>query len=543
MLTESAPRGAAFDILIRMVPQALFLILLFSFSATADPVVFIGNHNVRGGAATDDRPIQKNDVCKSIEAAERLGNEVYLFMPGLTCGSKKYPGRCVDNGCTVSKLRELFTELGGKLKGGKKENLLIQTIGHGGRANVMSFTKNGPEYNDLVIEDNPQRDITAVQFADLLKASGVLGKVSSVKGLFTQCYGGGWHELARLISPPGKFCALSSTTHNRSSVMVDKEIDALRGSAFAQGFWRSQEKTRGTASLSESGLSAGALMRELTTADPYTTDWRTSSIYFTEKDTQTGPFGVQPTDYRQIGKPPYAYFADGLDPLGENVIYDAFYRGIGQVAKETQAIRDRYRKHVYKVNDFNDDKWFWQDAKHFSGSYLLNSVSCPVVLRTDFDSGVDRMEAAIRAIQSEIDRKDFGRSEDNVRRQIAVFEEKIRVNRPEIMAQIDRYWKRRNALMDRSGILMRRLGEKGIDPAGHKKAQEEYQRLDTEFNIQDSLASFPALQDFVSMAKKVNGLKKMLSLMNRPDAANDRDLLLGSWSCENEPVFQPKDGA
>ncbi len=535
----------------RMATRSIYLGFLalqcFSSTVLADTVVLIGNHNVRSASGkVDDRPFQRTDLCRSIESALSMGHQVRLFAPTLVCtGSDRkdkktitFEGECPNkNGCSVNDLKKMFGSLGRELPRGKNQNLLIQTIGHGGKANPFSFNEKDPEFNDLVIQENPQTQITAAEFSDVLNKSGVLDKVRSVKGLISQCYGGGWNELARLVKPVGRFCSLSQTRHDLEAVNVEEETKILLGSVFTQGFWEKQIHDKGKASLSEAGLSSGALMRRVVKSDPFSTDWRTSSIYLAEKFTQTGPFGPKSSD-RSLLKPPNAYFSDGLDTFRENPLLSAFLEGVSEVSKETDGVRDRYKKHVSDVSQYNKDRWFFQDSKTVSSSYVLRNSVCSSTLGGGVTSSINNLGTQIREIQTALDQKDFGVNEESIRKQMNSFLSEIDANRNQVDLEIKKYWTKRNNLLNKSGELMRKIKTKGLNPVEYEKLQKEYTSLDSQFKSQESLTEFPFLLDYVLMAKKVHGLKKMLDLMESSAIGEDRDILLAAWACENEPVFQ-----
>jgi hypothetical protein len=508
----------------------------------ADPVVIMGTFWRTSFSNKDqdaDKKIQIHSVCQAIEGAQALGHEVVLLTPNITCGGKQYPGRCPNGGeCTHADIQRELTVLAGRMPKGEKQNLLIQTVGHGTPDMSPSWDEDrGPAKNRLGIGP---RGLSAKEFGEILKKSGIIAKSNRIRGLWTQCYSGGWNELATLVSPSGKFCSVSQALHNQTADVNPKEYEKLGGSGLVLGFWRAQQSSKGQASIQESTAIAAHHKKFATEDLSWSEDWRSSSIYLSEKVTRTGAFYPRTSNDDFPTEPPKAYFADGYN-VDDLKIYRAFEEATRNTEKKTDGIRERYKNHLSEVDNFNRDKWFWQDEKKANGAYLLRSAACLPEFESPLSGGNQSLLEAMEEIREKVEGEDFAKVRGVLTKKLDQWEKARTASEKLLLPEVKRYHERNNSLLLRSGTLLRKIELGEEDPTNRNQLAEEYAALEKEFSQLGRLEDFPKLREQLIVEKQVQQLGSLLRLIQDKNIDKQtKDRILSTWECENSPLFTSK---
>lgn len=517
---------------------AALIPLLFAGRAIADPVVIVGTFtqtSMANGNQAADRGIQVDSVCQAIQGAKALGHEVVLLTPTIRCGQQTYTGRCKGGKeCQASEIEAGLKKLAGSLTPGK-QNLVIQTVGHGSPDMRPSWDESrGPQNNELGIGTG---NLTAAELARMIESSGLSKKVNHIRGVWTQCYSGGWNEMGRLIRPAGKFCSVSQSSHARTADVTEKEWEKFGGSGFVQGFWNTQVKSRGMATLQESTIAAAHVKKYATGDQSWSNDWTSTSRYLLEKKTKTGDWYVPKSDEDYADKRPRAYFPEGYN-VDDLPAFQAFTDGVKKVAGEADKIRERDQKRVEEIRDYNAEKWFFQDERRMPSPALMRNKVCVQNVRGPVTGSVQKLMQSMGQIRTYAALPGLEAYRPKIERMLAQWKADHDAAAKGFPAEVKRYHERNNALLLRSGALMRKINSGKLSYSERKKAEDEYQALGTEFFELGRLQGYPSLRAMLAAEKSVTHLENLLALLSekRLDPETKQDIL-AMWDCENTPVF------
>lgn len=513
----------------------------------ADAVVIVGTFwrwSMLNPDEKMDKDMQKTSVCMAIQGAQALGHEVVLLTPNITCGGKVVRGRCAKGGeCAPAEIQRELNSLSARMAKGKKENLLIQTVGHGSQDNTPSYDENsGPGNNDLGIGVD---SLSAKKLADMINRSGLTAKARQIRGLWTQCYSGGWHEMANLLSPSGKFCAVAQSPHHEVAKVGGLEIEKLGGPGFVRGFWDTQRETRGTASLHESTVRA-AHTQMLATGKAFSRSdsWVPSSTYLAEKATNTGEFHsyISLADANPT-QPPKAYFSDGYD-IDRLAFYRAFTKATAESGEDIRGIRERYEKHLKKVTNFNDERWFFQDEQKASNSFLYRSQTCQKNFESPLTAASRDLVRSMERIRDKIESEEYAGIRSTLGKKLAEWEKDRFVSEKLLLPEMKTYQQKSNALLERSGKLKRGIELPSTIPfTTRNKWEAEYGELGTEFEALARLDAYPQLRKQLMIEKQVRQIEALIRLIEdkKVDPVT-KERILTTWECESTPVFSSKGG-
>lgn len=534
---------------LRLSSAAFFLIavaLLGPISQVrADAVVIVGTFwrtNIQNSSATADKGIQIDSVCQAIQGAQALGHEVVLLTPNITCGGKVVKGRCAKGGeCVPSEIQRELNALSAKIPKGSKQNLLIQTVGHGSPNMSPSWEEErGPWDNELGIGVG---SLSAKELAGMINRSGLTTKAKQIRGLWTQCYSGGWNEMAGLLSPSGRFCSIAQSPHNETADVGIDEFENLGGPGFVKGFWDTQRATRGNASLHEATARAAHTQMSASNDRSRAYKWVSSSAYLADKATDTGEFYARTSSDDYAMHPPRAYFADGYD-VERLSFYKAFSKATNGTAVEVQGIRERYKKHVSAVDDYNDEKWFFQDERKASGSFLYRAQTCQQNFSPSLGSANQDLIRSMAKIRAKMDSDEYAKIRTTLRNKLAEWE-KDRVSTEILLkSEVKIYQQKNNILLEKSGRLMRQIELESADWETRKKLTAEYDALSKEFTELARLRAFPQIRKQLVVEKQVRQIESMMRLIDEKKIdAKTKDRILTTWECESTPVFSASKGA
>lgn len=517
-----------------LILPSLTLPLLAS-TASADPVIVFGNTAPSGLNSSNavDRGIQEDTICQAIRGSEALGNTLLLLTPAVVCDGKRYEGECGGRTCTKDQIAAKITAFAKTLPANRPQNLLLQSVGHGNPdLNRSSFSEGGPETNQLGISGN----INGQDLADILNRSGILTKVKTARGLWTQCYSGGWNELARLIRPQGKFCAMAASPSNQPATVSEKEWEVLKGSAFVNGFWNTQVKTGGKAGLQESTVEA-SLHKLGSTGAHAGYLWTSSSRHLLERETKTGSFYPRQSNDDYASEPPKGYFSSGYDFYDIKAMI-AFQEGTTKAADRASLIQDRYKEKVEAVAEYNADKWFFQDAKPMPGSSLITYAACTQPVREPMDEANREFVKALEQIRNRVQSSTYAAQRKKMEAMLDAWKAEHQQAAKNFPAEVKQYHLRMNELLSKSGALMRKLRTPGLSYPERKEASEEYRKLESQIYAIKRLDDFPSLRRMLAIEKSAQHLDRMIQLIDdqQVDPAT-RKLILDTWECENGPVF------
>lgn len=545
-----------------LIRAVFFLSILMGVSASlADTVVILGTHrhaNVFASDPASDLKIQRSDTCSAIQSAIAIGQTVALIAPSISCPVTengktrvvKFEGRCGGGDCSKARVSQELKRLASELRKNPSQNLLIQTVGHGLRD--FSSSTAPPESNLLGLGNE---DLSAAELAKMVNQSGIPKSVDHIRGLWFQCYSGGWNEMARLIGPPGKFCSVSNTTYLRQATVTEEEYKSSSsmvksGSAFIQGFWGLQNQTHGSASLSDSTGNAALLLRSVTpVVSPSSEDWQSSSVSLFERATKTGAFAA---NYGESDSktPPKAYFGKGYS-IDAQPLYRAFAGGLEKIQTSSEDLRERYRTHLTDTMNEINSKWtltrLWtgesvseEKKRRISNPFLIRTASCSQPLLTNINPAVAKLRDDFMQIDRMVNQSRLESIAPVVRAKTELWKAELEINRLSFNSEMIAYRDRVNFLLEKSGRLMRELRVSGTkDYSRYKSMEAEYAALEKEFRDAGSLRYFPAMKKMSVIGKESEQLKTLLSQINRSDIPETtRSQILSAWECENSPVFK-----
>lgn len=518
----------------------LFLAILISNSfpsALGDPIIVLGDTSPSGlnSSNADDTAIQVHTVCQAIAGAEALGNEILLLTPSVTCGTKVYTGACGGKPCEASEMRTKIKLLASRIPAGQKQNLLIQTVGHGLPDRRSSWDEDrGPQNNDLGIGTG---NLSAVEFAAILKSSGILGKVKTARGVWTQCYSGGWNELARLIAPPGKFCAISQAPHNSTADVGIDEYRIFGGSAFVEGFWKSQIATKGTANLQESTIHAAQYKKRATGDNSFSTKWNSSSRYLLEKATGTGNWYASQGAIDYASAPPKGYFSDGYN-VDDLRTFQAFRQGTEKVEDRAAEINARNKIRIEEAADYNRDRWFFQSEQPLPKAGLIVNAVCTVNVTSPMTKAGHDVVLDIERMQEKMNQETYAKHRENIQAHLGRWKKEYQSAMADFPAEVKRYHIRNNELLLESSALMKVLNAEKLHFDQRKELREKYEKLEIKIRNLDRLEEFPKLREMLAVEKSIEHLEGMIQLIDDKNvAASTKESVLATWECENSPVF------
>lgn len=514
--------------------KRLLLVAYFAFGfyalisfAQADVVVLIGNTEPSGLNADRlaDRKIQENALCQAVEGAKALGHEVLMLAPSVTCNGKKYVGACPnEEACETEVVREKIRAFSKTLPVKPGQNLLIQTVGHGIPDQSYSWdTDAGPDKNSLALKGVPLR---ARELASILKESGILSKVNRVRGVWFQCYGGGWNELARLISPPGKFCSIAQSSHNRPAVLLRAEIDQQR-SEFIDSFWKAQRSSKGRASMEESLFQGNRRNAH----DAKVHRWQSSSRYQLEKATRTGfwssdfdedPTGVFESGYTALSLPSYQKFRKGASTLGE----------------QSWELHTKDSDQVGQIAYSNRNNWFFQTDEAFPAPPTLSIASCKASLESPFSKSNDSFLKSVAAIETKLDEPIFARAKKQMLPTLENMKKRYAIAAQQVDDETKQYHAKSNELLKKSAEVMRKLKAENKTYEEIERYKKEYADLEAQLKSLDQLEHYPKIREMIALEGAIQHMNATLELLRDPKVKTaDKEAALATWECENSPVF------
>jgi hypothetical protein len=505
-------------------------ILLFGSSALlnpsfADPVFFVGDQtNVQ--RSVDEKTIATNDLCLGIQTAEKLGNPIYLFTPDVTCNGKTYPGLCGPEGCTKNVLQKKLVEAVAKIPStGDKPNLLIQTVGHGVPKTEGMHTL-PPEYNILSIRNKsgePSTDLSANEFGAMLQKSGVFSKVGTTRGLFTQCYSGGWNELARIVP---RFCSVSQSTAFSPTEIVESESE-LNRTSFVTGFWSTLKQNR-KATLEESTVQASLLLRQTDPeSDPKSCNWRASSRYLAAKSAQTNEFKLGYLNSRES-------FSDGYS-LKSSQLLATLQDEIARVSELAQETQNRYAGHLTSINEYNDSWYHFKKKEYDAEAFLMRKNACFPASQNPLNSISSSLVSQLNEVSEKLEQAKLNQDAAPIQAKIKEWTEKLK-NPTRLTDQqtaaLQAYF---NEYLGKMGKLTLAINK---DPSKYSEYNKQLETLKAEMKNRHRIAQFPALREYFAIEHEVASLKVLNQALNSKIPTESKRAMIKAWDCENSSIFK-----
>ncbi len=509
-----------------LISFILFLLTSdFSPGVFADPVFFLGDQtNVQ--RSVDEKTIATNDLCLGIQTAEKLGNSIYLFTPDVTCNGKTYSGLCGPEGCTKNVLQKKLDEAVSKIpSNGDKPNLLIQTVGHG-IPKMDGMHTLTPENNILSIRNKsgePSTDLSANEFGAMLQKSGVFSKVGTTRGLFTQCYSGGWNELARIVP---RFCSVSQSTAFSPTEIVESESD-LSHTSFVTGFWSTLKQNK-KASLEESTVQASLLLRQTDPeSDPKSCNWRASSRYLAAKSAQTNEFKMGYINSRES-------FSDGYS-LKSSQLLATLQDEIARVSKLAQETQNRYVGHLASIDDYNDSWYHYKKKEYDAEAFLMRKNACVPASQNPLNSISSSLVSQLNEVSDKLAQAKLNQDAAPIQARIQEWTKKLQ-NPARITDQqtaaLQAYF---NEYLGKMGKLSLAISK---DPTKYSENNKKLEALMAEMKDRRRIAQFPALREYFAIEHEVASLKVLTQALNSKIPLESKRNMVRAWDCENSSIFK-----